>query len=374
MRVDKVLVGLSVLVLLGCQGVPEPPVTVSQPLFSSGFEQGLEGWEVEAGGLTLRAEADTTMAATGVGSVRLTSEEDTGQVILRVVEPIPLEPDTTYAFAFSYACSPPSEGVFPPAPSVRIMFFNLEDEALTSEYRRFAAAPVTDRWARFSDTFCAPSIPSVARPEIWIEKEQGAFWVDDVVFGPVDGASGTNLVRNGGFERGQAGMPFDWVVYNPSPWLAQDFVSLSERLGAEGTYRWALRGARTGRHCLYLERRSEETQEWLRCQQLISLRGGETYLVSGWVKTKDVEGAALLTGQLAPSRIEEGVQPGDQIISGATGQVSGTADWHKVERTVTVPADAPTYVLRLNLALIGRGKAWFDDIVVSHLPTVELVE
>ena len=58
MRVDKVLVGLSVLVLLGCQGVPEPPVTVSQPLFSSGFEQGLEGWEVEAGGPTLRAEAE----------------------------------------------------------------------------------------------------------------------------------------------------------------------------------------------------------------------------------------------------------------------------------------------------------------------------
>jgi len=374
MRVGKVLAGLSVLVLLGCQGVPEAPVTVSHPLFSSGFEQGLEGWEVEVGGPALRAEADTTMAASGVGSVRLTSEEDTGQAILRVTEPMPLEPGRTYAFAFSYACAAPSEGVFPPTPSVRIMFFNLEDEALTSEYRRFAAGPVTDRWARFSATFRAPSVPSVARPEIWIEREQGVFWVDDVVFGPVDGAAGGNLVQNGGFERGQAGMPFDWVVYNPSPWTAQDFVSLSERLGAEGTYRWARQGARTGRRCLYMERTGKESREWLRCQQLISLRGGETYLVSVWVKTKDVEEAALLTGQLAPSRIEQGVRPGDQVLSGSTGQVSGTAGWQKIERTVTVPADAPTYVLRLNLALIGQGKAWFDDVAVVHLPTVELVE
>ena len=374
MRVDKVLVGLSVLVLVGCQGVPAPPVTVSHPVSSSGFEEGLEAWEVEASGPTLRAEADTTVAATGTGSVRLTSEEEAGQVILRIAEPIPLDPDTTYAFAFSYACAAPDDEAFPPAPSVRIMVFNRDGEALTSEYRRFAASPVTDRWGRFSATFRSLNIPSVARPEVWLEQELGVIWVDDVVFGPVDGTPGANLVANGGFERGEAGTPSDWVFYNPSPWLAQDVVTLSHLLGAQVTVRWQERGARTGRRCLSMERSGEESREWLRCQQLISLRGGETYLVSAWVKTKDVAEAALLTGQLTPSRIEQGAQPGDQVFSGATGHLSGTADWQQIERTVTVPADAPTYVLRLNLALIDRGKVWFDDVAVIHLPTVELVE
>ncbi len=374
MRVGKVLVGLSVLVLLGCQSAPEPPLTVSHPLFSSGFEQGLEGWEVEEGGPAVSVEPDSSVALAGGASVRLRGQDDSAFAILRAEEPIALEPDSIYAWSFSYTCSPAEEGAFPPAPSVRIMFSSLENEALTSEYRRFAAAPVTDGWARFSATFRSPSVPSVARPEIWIEKEQGTIWVDDVVFGLVEEAAGANLMRNGGFEQGQAGMAYDWVVYNPSPWMAQDFVSLSERLGAEGSYRRARRGARTGRHCLCLERGSEETREWLRCQQVVSLRGGETYLLSGWVKAREVEGSAFIVWQLAPSRINREVPAGEQVERGATAQVSGTAGWQQLETVLVVPKGAPTYALRLDLALIGLGKVWFDDIAVIHLPVVELVE
>ena len=373
MHLRKSLWGLTVLVALGCEAAPEP-VVVSHPLFSSGFEQGLEGWEVEESGPAVSVEPDSSVALTGAVSVRLRGQDDSALAILRAEEPIALLPDSIYAWSFSYTCSPAEEGALPPAPAVRIMFLNRENEALTSEYRRFAAAPVTDDWARFSATFRSPSVPSVARPEVWIEKEQGTIWVDDVVFGLVEEAAGANLVCNGSFERGEAGMAYDWVVYNPSPWLSQDFVTLSELLGAEGTYRWAPRGARSGRHCLCLERRSEETREWLRCQQVVSLRGGETYLLRGWVKAREVGGSALIAWQLAPSRINREVPASEQVERGATAQVSGTAGWQQLETVLVVPKGAPTYALRLDLALIGLGKVWFDDIAVIHMPVVELVE
>jgi len=371
----RVLIGVLVgLVLTGCRGGAQPVTGVGVPVFLSGFEGGMKGWEVEGVGPALRVEPDPTVFLTGSKSLKFQADDDSGRAILRVEEPLAVLPGETYVFAFSYRCAPLREGEFPPAPSVRIMVFEPGGSALTSEYRRHAAPPVTDGWGRCVVTFRLGGVPAVVRPEIWLEQESGTIWVDDVVFGPLGGPPSENLLANGGFEEGDAGMPYDWVVFNPSPWRTEDMVTLTHRLGPGGSYQWASTGGRGGGRCLLVERRDATSQEWLRTQQRVSLRGGETYVVSGWVRTEGVEGAVFVAGQLAPSRIDRSAPLEEQVLRSASSQVSGTHDWQKLERTITIPEEAPTYVLILDLVLMGRGKAWFDDISVVHVPAVELVE
>jgi len=372
--------GLLVLVALGllsCQPYEsKPPVSGSEPallapLFSSGFEQGLQGWEVEEVSPTVSVEPEASAARSGSAGLRLRGEGDSAHVILRVAEPLAVESGRPYAFSFWYRCFPAEPGAFPPAPSVRVMVFDPEGKALTSEYRRFVAGPVTERWARFRGVIRLATAARV-QPEIWLEEEQGTIYVDDVTFASLQEAAGGNLISNGGFEQGEAGVPYDWVTYNPEPWRTEDPVTLSHLWGPGAAIRWVEGEARSGRRCLLLERTGEGPGGWLRARQVVSVRGGRSYLISGWVKTASVEGSALITWQLAPSRAQRGAAGRRQLERGATDQVSGTHPWSRLETVLPVPAESSSYALRVDVALIGPGRAWFDDITIAPVGEVEL--
>ena len=376
MRGGRVVAALVALGLLGCQpyeseppgAEPEPPPLA--PLFSSGFERGLEGWEVEEISPTVSVEPVASAARSGSAGLSIRGEDDSAHVILRVAEPLAVEPGRTYTFSFYYRSAPASPGAFPPAPSVRVMVFDPDGKALVSEYRRFVAGPVTDRWARFRAVIRLATAARV-QPEVWLEKERGTIYVDDVTYGPLQEPTDGNLISNGGFEQGDAGVPYDWVTYNPEPWRTEDPVTLSHLWGPGAAIRWTERGARSGRRCLLLERSAEDAPGWLRARQVVSLRGGRSYLISGWVSTAG-EGSALIAWQLAPSRMEPGPEGRRQVERGATDQVSGTTSWRRLETMVPVPAEAPSYALRVDVVLSGMGRARFDDIAVTPLGEVEL--
>ena len=370
----RVALGVAVVILLGCQAPPEPVAGVSRPLVSTGFEDGLEGWEVEVVDPPARAESDTAEAHSGTASAKLSGDGDSARVILRSPEPVPLEPGKTYALSFYYKGAPPDgNDALAPAPSVRVMVFDTEGNVLGAEYRRFAGGPSIDRWARFWAELSLADQAALVRPEVWLEEEQGSIWVDDLEFGEVASVPGGDLVPNGGFESGDAGMPYDWSVYNPEPWRTEDIVSLSHTLGPNVTYRWERWGAPSGRRCLSIEQKDEADSEWRRCRQKLTVNGGQGYVLSCSVKVRQVEGSAFLAWQLVPSRPrEDAPSTPDVALRGASSPLSGSTRWQRLETVVTVPDDSPTYVLRLDIVLNGRGKAWFDDVSVTPIPVVEL--
>jgi hypothetical protein len=88
-------------------------------------------------------------------------------------------------------------------------------------------------------------------------------------------------------------------------------------------------------------------------------KAGETYELSGWVKTENVNHPAFIMAQFWG---EEG------LIGGATTQkafpVKGTTDWTRVTTRLKVPEGTGELRIRAGLSsLDNRGaKAWLDDI------------
>jgi beta-lactamase regulating signal transducer with metallopeptidase domain len=92
-------------------------------------------------------------------------------------------------------------------------------------------------------------------------------------------------------------------------------------------------------------------------------KAGETYELSGWIKTENAKNTAFIMAQFWDG---EGENP--KMIGGATTQfsspVKGTTDWTRASTRLTVPEG--TKVVRIRAGLSSQGnpgaKAWLDDI------------
>ncbi len=143
-------------------------------------------------------------------------------------------------------------------------------------------------------------------------------------------AAGPNLLRNGDFEEPP-------TAAEPLPgWLpAPPFEVIST-------------GAHDGRHCLHLASRSLETNNI--CKQWLTLAPNTVYTLSGYLRTKDVDGGGA---QLYP-----------YDFAGASGggliTVLGTTDWTRYDLVFRTGANPRG---RINLRLFrATGEAWFDGL------------
>ena len=98
-------------------------------------------------------------------------------------------------------------------------------------------------------------------------------------------------------------------------------------------------------------------------QQLYQLPANETVYLSGYIKTRNVDGAASIKLRLMDKK-------GKWLGDFSTPAVKGSQDWTPYETTVKIPPDAQGAVI---LVLQGRGTVWFDEVFLYTEPNSKFV-
>jgi len=168
-------------------------------------------------------------------------------------------------------------------------------------------------------------------------------------------APGASLLANGGFEQRQEGAddPEAWFGTRV-PTTAGHFVLASSSV------------AHGGKRSVVVEIGDSHPDHKVAYNWTADAKGwkaGETYELSGWIKTENAKNTAFIMAQFWN---EEGKNK--KMIGGATTQftspVKGTTDWTRVSTRLTVPEG--TAVVRIRAGLSSQdnrgAKAWLDDL------------
>jgi tetratricopeptide (TPR) repeat protein len=163
--------------------------------------------------------------------------------------------------------------------------------------------------------------------------------------GVVQGAGGTSLVFNGGFEQTPLPQGLDWHL-RPQQYLAADFASPA---------------AHSGERALRLEFTVPENAEYEPAYQFVPVQPGESYTLSAWVRSENI------TSDSGPRlRVEDPQCPA--CLSLASAGTVGTQDWQQVELQFAAPAAAEMVRLSLwrprsrSFPMEISGRFWLDDV------------
>ena len=188
-------------------------------------------------------------------------------------------------------------------------------------------------------------VPAGSRLTIPVEcagKESAVYWVyfDNPAAWPVpDFLIGSAGLRNGGLEKGSGEVPTGW---------RHDANDAQHR-----TF-WVTETPHTGKKCLKTVVSEGAEPSWIATRQRgIHLIGGARYVMTAWVKAKNVKGNAGWYIHLGNANNPMLSSP---MLSGG----GGTYDWKQVRAEFVAPAEAN--LADLGTVLRGTGTAWFDDV------------
>jgi hypothetical protein len=158
-----------------------------------------------------------------------------------------------------------------------------------------------------------------------------------------------NLVQNPSFEQGD-GLPGSWTKSGEGKGVK---FSLDEAAPGEGR-----RSAR-------FDVPANVAKNWRGWTQQIAIQGGHTYLISAWMKCRDVDGGRVsihvhfldAAGKLCR----------DHGMRSFGDGVEGTAVWTLQSDTFRAPADAAK--MSIHLTMNGHGTLWHDAVDVSEVTT-----
>ncbi len=149
-------------------------------------------------------------------------------------------------------------------------------------------------------------------------------------------------IRNPSFEQGDNN--------KPTGWEAQTY-------GGRGEFKY-VEGGRTGKRCVMLSSESGGDLGWLTSAVI---KPDSQYRLSGWIKTENLQAGS---GRGALFNLHN-IQPSQ------TPAVTGTKDWTRVELVFDSGEHAG---VEINCLLGGwgqsRGKAWYDDLKLELLSTI----
>lgn len=153
-----------------------------------------------------------------------------------------------------------------------------------------------------------------------------------------DSRPAANLLRNASFEEKVGNAIDGWTS---RAWAGQDAT------------RWSIESpGRNGGYCVSIASDGGGDAAWT---AVVGVQPGAWYRLAGWIRTKDVRGAA---GALLNIQNMQGVR---------TKAVVGTRDWTRVATVFQADADR----LEINCLFGGwgssTGQAWFDDVVLDPL-------
>ncbi|WP_010272182.1 S-layer homology domain-containing protein [Paenibacillus senegalensis] len=166
--------------------------------------------------------------------------------------------------------------------------------------------------------------------------------------------SSTNLLTNGGFE----------VTETRSGWKDNVAPAATDSWRASGSPVFAVdtEVARSGSHSASVEAESPSRGAVIVETRAIEI--GATYRISGWMKTDNVSGKALV-------RVQAGRTGGNILIN--IVEKRGTNDWTYFERVLTIPDNAasPPWLKIEAFLENSSGKVWFDDFAVEEYVELE---
>ena len=169
--------------------------------------------------------------------------------------------------------------------------------------------------------------------------------------------SGRNLVKNPSFEDGEK-LPDAWMRVGE---------------GAKGVKFAVDEGTPSvdgGRRSACLEVSNDAKPGWYGWQQKVPVKAGRNYLVTGWLKCRDVSQGKVqiylhfhdASGRLTAQGAMTGVGP----------EISGTQDWTLLSGVVRAPADAND--MTIHLTTNSHGVFWYDAIMVTEVVPVDAAE
>jgi beta-lactamase regulating signal transducer with metallopeptidase domain/elongation factor P hydroxylase len=240
----------------------------------------------------------------------------------------------------------------------------------------------TTDWTRVSTRLKVPEGTGVVRIRAGLASEEnlGAkAWFDDVSLVKVARsanestrneaarAPGASLIANGGFEESQeeSDDPESWYGTR-IPQTAGHFQLSSSSV------------AHRGERSVFVEIGDSHPDRKVAYNWTAVAKGwkaGETYELSGWVKTENAKRTAFIMVQFWDEEGQDG-----KMIGGATTQFSdpvrGTTDWTRVSTRLTVPEGTGVVRIRAGLASEENlgAKAWFDDISLVKVAKVAVAD
>lgn len=165
-----------------------------------------------------------------------------------------------------------------------------------------------------------------------------------------------NLVKDPGFEEGGS-QPGGWTNdHQPS---AQHGITF----GFDDPQRPGF-----GRRCAKMHVPSTAPQGWRGWRQGVPVKPGHTYLLSAWIKCKDIEGGEVRVH--AHAHTAEGKLSQHNAMMSVGPGIRGTTDWTLVSGLLTMPSDAAA--LQIHLTMQERGTVWHDNVVVAEVVRGEL--
>ncbi|MBU0708321.1 hypothetical protein KJ596_01055 [Patescibacteria group bacterium] len=129
-------------------------------------------------------------------------------------------------------------------------------------------------------------------------------------------------------------------------------------------YEWASDYFHTGDRSLKIQSDDPGTAcSWV-SEEGVEVTAGEEYEISGWIRTEDVNGAAVVEVVFYGGT-------GTEVFRESTPELDGTTsnpdENDFVERTASAIAPASAVSAVLELTLIGTGIVWFDDVSMSQV-------
>lgn len=200
-------------------------------------------------------------------------------------------------------------------------------------------------WTRFEGSLAIPAEVPNCRLGFAVDGS-GSAWLDDVVVTVSDtppAPAGTNLLRNGGMEDGDA-QPIGWT----STWAGTGKVAAARDTAM----------AHGGKASLRVESVGGAAKG--NASQAVSGLAGKRVRITGWLRTDGTVTAAIGAGCFDEAWKMLVWEP----IHTAPGGVPG--EWVAFDKTVTIPAG--TAKVSLGASIDGDGKAWFDDLALSEAP------
>jgi hypothetical protein len=166
----------------------------------------------------------------------------------------------------------------------------------------------------------------------------GDFRFDITIAGP---QPSSNLLANGSFEAGQAGVPQSW---SPDAWVAMP-----------GAFRWPAPIALTGVSSAQLDVPTDNDVRWV--QPVTTLVTGQTYMLCGWLKGEQIAGSGNVGANVS---VMGGFVQSEGLL--------GTFDW--TQRCVSFTAETPRVDVACRVGFYGStnsGQLWCDDFTLEHL-------
>ncbi|NLB41447.1 MAG: hypothetical protein GX815_04170 [Clostridiales bacterium] len=181
--------------------------------------------------------------------------------------------------------------------------------------------------------------------DTFYEYGTGTVWYDDISI--IEQSSNINLFLNGSFEEQATG----GNIPGWSKWIP----------GGNPTLAVVDNEAVDGKQSIYISGDSPDDRGAI--VQSVNVEAGETYLLSYWAKTANVEAHGTGVTTRVQFKDSAGANTANMIYA---GRFTGTTEWTKFTQTLKVPERTSNVKIEPILDQ-ATGEVWFDNFVLEKL-------